>query len=159
MPENAAQAILRRYWDGSIPVDPAQIARNAGARVVADYGLQQHGYSGSFDIEGGQALIAFNPEDAWVRQRFTIAHELGHKELGHGPGLRDNNWTFSGTVQDWREREANAFAAELLMPSHVVRWLIVERGLTDIGQLSRELGVSEAAMRYRLINLGYISSY
>lgn len=158
MPVRTAQAILDHYWDGKIPVDPAQIAQSAGARVVADYGLSNHGYSGSFDIEAGQALIAFNPNDAWVRQRFTIAHELGHKELGHGPGLRDNNWTFSGSVQDWKEREANAFAAELLMPRDVVRWLIVERDETNIGRMSRELGVSEAAMRYRLINLGYLSS-
>lgn len=157
MPARQAQDILARYWNRQIPVDPAQIARQAGAQVLADYNMQSKGLSGCFDIENGQPTISFNPSDAWVRQRFTIAHELGHMELGHGPGLRDSNWSFSGSVQDWKEREANAFAAELLMPREVIEWLVVERRERDIGLMSRELGVSEAALRFRLKNLGYIS--
>ena len=156
MPVRQAQAVLARYWDRQLPVDPAQIAQQAGAQVLADYSMSSMGLSGSFDIENGRPVISFNPNDAWVRQRFTIAHELGHMELGHGPGLRDSNWSFSGSVQDWKEREANAFAAELLMPSEVIEWLVVERRDRDIGRMSRELGVSEAAMQFRLKNLGYI---
>lgn len=158
MPAQQAQAILARYWDRQLPVNPAQLAQQAGAQVLADFDMPSKGLSGSFDIENGQPVISFNPNDAWVRQRFTIAHELGHMELGHGPGLRDNNWSFSGSVQDLKEREANAFAAELLMPSEVIKWLVVERGERDIARMSQELGVSEAAMRFRLKNLGYIRS-
>ncbi|MBT1120754.1 ImmA/IrrE family metallo-endopeptidase [Stutzerimonas nitrititolerans] len=158
MPVRTAKAILDQYWNRQIPVDPAQIAQQAGAQVLADYSMPSKGLSGSFDIEHGQPVISFNPNDAWVRQRFTIAHELGHMTLGHGPGLRDSNWSFSGSVQDWKEREANAFSAELLMPSEVMEWFVVQRGERDIGRMSRELGVSEAAMRFRLKNLGYTRS-
>ncbi|QJD28856.1 hypothetical protein [Methylococcus geothermalis] len=38
-------------WDGRIAVDPKAIARQDGARVIADGDLAAHGLSGIFDIE------------------------------------------------------------------------------------------------------------
>ena len=158
MPARSAKAILDQYWNRKIPVDPAQIAQAAGARIFADYSMSAKDLSGCFDVENGTPTISFNPDDAWVRQRFTIAHELGHMSLNHGRAMRDNKHNYSSAAEHYKEREANAFAAELLMPSEVVRWLIVNQGEKDIGKMSRTLGVSEAAMRYRLINLGYLPS-
>jgi Zn-dependent peptidase ImmA (M78 family) len=60
-----------------------------------------------------QPTIGFNPSMAWVRRRFTIAHEIGHLLLGHtctDPDL-DND----------PEAEANQFAAELLMPLAILK--------------------------------------
>lgn len=156
MPVRQAQAILDRYWNRQIPVDPAQIAQAAGAQIFADYGMSAEDLSGCFDIENGTPTIRFNPDDAWVRQRFTIAHELGHMMLGHGRAMRDNKRNYSASVDQYREREANSFAAELLMPREVIEWMVVERGERDVGKMSRDLGVSELAMSYRLKNLGYL---
>jgi Zn-dependent peptidase ImmA (M78 family) len=65
---------------------------------------------------------------AFVRQRFTIGHELGHLTLHHGHDLilerlvrlnfRDAT---SSTANDEEEIEANHFAAELLMPHDFLR--------------------------------------
>lgn len=159
MPVRQAQDILNRYWNRQIPVDPAQIAQNAGARIFADYSMSSDDLSGCFDIENGMPTIRFNPDDAWVRQRFTIAHELGHMVLGHGRAMRDNKRNYRASADHYKEREANTFAAELLMPREVVEWMVVQQGRRDIGQMSRDLGVSEMAMRFRLENLGYLRDY
>lgn len=105
------------------------------------------------------------------RQRFTIAHEIGHYILHKNEGplfvdkgetvmYRDTNST-SGEYR--REREANAFAAALLMPKISVEKKIEEK-LTSMGEgyigslieeLSNHFEVSEQAMSFRLGNLGY----
>lgn len=158
MPVRQAQAILAHYWNRQIPVDPSALAMSMGADVFADPDMIWSDLSGRFDYENGRPTIRFNPNDAWVRQRFTIAHELGHMVLNHGRSMRDNSANYSTHADHYKEREANAFAAELLMPKEVIDWMI-PRNNRDVGAMSRELGVSEAAMRYRLINLGYLSEY
>jgi Zn-dependent peptidase ImmA (M78 family) len=159
MPVRQAQAILAQYWNRQIPVDPSDLAMRLGADVFADSAMIWSDLSGCFDYENGRPTIRFNPDDAWVRQRFTIAHELGHMVLNHGRSMRDNAANYSTNAQHYHEREANAFAAELLMPKEVVDWMLSRGNNRDIGSMSRELGVSETAMRFRLINLGYISEY
>src|SRR5438128_1930962 len=58
------------------------------------------------------------------RKRFTVAHELGHYVLGHGSEVIRcrpvdvENWD-PKLHQD--ERDANTFAAEILMPAAVIR--------------------------------------
>src|SRR5439155_26251661 len=100
-----------------------------------------------------------NAAEAYVRRRFSIAHELGHLCLGH------DVTTFSASTDpeqdDYREDpdramevEANQFAGELLMPPEWVRadWM---RGLRP-ADLARRYMVSEqaawvAAQSYRLL--------
>jgi Zn-dependent peptidase ImmA (M78 family) len=53
------------------------------------------------------------------------------------------------------EMEANHFAAELLMPEEHVKSLIAD-GTTSIQDLADKFNVSPGAMKYRLINLGYL---
>jgi len=62
-----------------------------------------------------------------------------------------------------REIEANAFAASLLMPADWVEKQIKSRRLKDaddndavVSELARTFGVSQQAMMYRLVNLGYL---
>lgn len=73
-----------------------------------------------FDIAGAlhveetssEAVIWLRSEDLLTRQRWTLAHEIGHLLLHHpGPIFRDA--TFAGSVE---ETEANKYAANLLMP-------------------------------------------
>ncbi len=157
MPIRRAQTTLIRYWDRSIPVDPAKIARAAGASLFADFSMPTQGLNGSFIIDDGVPAISFSPDDPWVRQRFSIAHSLGHMVLGHGRSLSDDQSNYSASVDHYKEREANTFAMELLMPKEVIDWMVVKRGNRDVGEMSRALSVSERAMQARLEGLGYLS--
>lgn len=156
MPVRQARAALDQYWNRQIPVDPAQIAQAAGAKVYADQDMLFQDLSGCFDIENGTPTIRFNPGDAPVRQRFTIAHELGHMFLQHGHSFRDNANNYNSGTALLRERDANSFAAELLMPKEVLDWLLFKENITDVQELARLLNVSGAAMHYRLKNLGFL---
>ena len=61
-------------------------------------------------------LLWVNANEAAVRQRFTLAHELGHAWCRHDGNLVvDSYATLSGKVTTPPEIEANAFAAELLI--------------------------------------------
>ncbi len=91
------------------------------------------------------------------RRRFAIAHELGHWEL------HDASQWFVCSAADLRdykksplETEANAFASELLMPTHLVRPLCetTEPSLQTISDMAEKFQVSltAAAIRFVLLN-------
>jgi Zn-dependent peptidase ImmA (M78 family) len=116
----------------------------------------------------GEVGLAFvNADDILPRRRFTAAHELGHAVLHRdrmGRFLADTDRTLSESDEatDEREREANRFAAELLMPEEVCRARAEElrrahgacpRGVLEY-RLAAELLVSGQAIRYRLDALG-----
>src|ERR1700730_4471382 len=122
--------------------------------------------------DGKRTVIGVNSSHPAVRQRFTIAHELGHLQLHKGHSVhvdrvrvtfRDGN---SSTAQNREEILANAFAAALLMPAELVIETVSQRlqkepGITieDLTEdLSDQFRVSRPAMEYRLKNLGFISS-
>ena len=109
--------------------------------------------------------------NAPVRQRFTIAHELGHYLL-HTQGAEEvhidrlfeikfrDEQSSRGTDLD--EQEANFFAAELLMPRQFikddvekVKQLDLEDGKV-LAQLSNKYEVSTQALLFRLPNVGYV---
>jgi Zn-dependent peptidase ImmA (M78 family) len=120
----------------------------------------------------GKAVIGVNKGHSKARKRFTIAHELGHYLLHEGelvhfdaerPGFRVNLRS-DGSDSDM-EREANLFAAELLMPAKFLERdsrikkldLLDEKSSTDIlAPVAKEYGVSVQALTYRLANLGLI---
>lgn len=97
-------------------------------------------------IQIGEA-IGYNPDRAVVRQRFTLAHELGHFLLGHN-GL---NASYE-TGRNWNsreEQEAKCFAGELLVPYELLKDDIKNK-ITNVKVLAGRYWVSEEAMWYRL---------
>lgn len=124
--------------------------------------------------DGGQRkwAIVVNVAHAEVRQRFTIAHELGHLLMHryttpHADGrfvVRFRN-ARSATGSDREEIEANQFAAELLMPERLVLGHATHLGLdlggdSDLGsdaavlaRLATRFRVSVQAMSLRVANL------
>lgn len=155
MPRSKAQEILKQYWDdGSIPIDPMVIAAKMGISVLANPGFNASGhYIPSKDSQ--PPLITYNSSESKVRQRFTIAHELGHHVMEHGERDRDTPDRFSMGYHDPIEVDANRFAAHLLMPGQIVNALIRVRGIRSVDELARMFGVSKVAMRFRLKELGY----
>lgn len=94
-------------------------------------------------------LIILNPvKDDYYRQRFDVAHELGHLIMHHDaePG---------GKVA---EEQANRFAAEFLMPADQIRNALpastAGRAWTELAALKEHWGVSLAALLYRARTLG-----
>lgn len=154
MPVASARFLLANYWNGQLPVDPEAIARACGVRVDPKFGLD--GASGMFEFTGDVPVISYSVIESKVRQRFTIAHELGHWALSHGRSFRDEPSNFSTTSYSPKERAANQFAAELLMPADAVNVAISQQRISDIGQLARMFNVSQIAMTYRLQNLGWL---
>lgn len=95
--------------------------------------------------------IVVNENDPPVRQRFTIAHEIGHFILKHGAQFCClSKSTFTKTI----ENHANTFAAELLMPRNKVIELSNE--FFDIKDMAEYFQVSQEAMYVRLKSLHLI---
>jgi hypothetical protein len=105
-------------------------------------------------------MIFVNGTHAIVRQRFTLAHEFAHHRLGHD-SVVDRVATIGGFQHDPVEVEANAFAAEFLLPkAAVAAWGEANvRGqvtLEDVVALAYEYGVSARAARYALETAGVL---
>lgn len=154
---NKAQEILQTYWDGTLPINVKGIARRMGIDVVENAQMEE---SGMIEIDSvGAATITVKSTEFGPRQNFTIAHEIGHYALGHvsinNRLLRDDASNFmTGTFKPV-EREANQFAAALLMPEQLIQ-VAIKQGHASIGALARLFGVSEVAMKWRLVNLKII---
>lgn len=152
-----AERILDLYWDRSVPVNIDDIAQRMGAEVrylpKLDGGDD---ISGRFDILNGRPICSVRSADPIVRQRFTLAHELGHYVLNHGGGFRDNAASFNVYNYDQREVDANKFAAEVLMPKLAIDYVIEKLGRDDVADLAQLFNVSQQAMRFRLKNLGWL---
>jgi Zn-dependent peptidase ImmA (M78 family) len=141
--------------------NPKAIAKYLGIRVVP-YKFSDN-ISGVFFRKGGNLYLGVNSKHNKHRQRFTIAHEIGHFILHSHETLHydlesadDKRFLFrADSISSLDETEANRFASELLMPENLVRGLI-ESGSNSINELADRFNVSPEAMRYRLINLGYL---
>lgn len=107
--------------------------------------------------EDNEWYIYTNSTNPAYRQRFTIAHEIGHYYLNHIPKETSNDVIWRDNVSTWgtdtKEISANAFAAELLMPSKIIAEMY-EWGYSP-HKMAYELRVSVAAINYRLDSLGY----
>ncbi len=152
-PEEGARQATDAAGESGLPIDVHAIARQLGVAVFAR--PFPDALSGFFVRHGNGGVIGVNATNSLVRRRFSVAHELGHFVLPHGA----EHFVSYGTPvsegdppnYDWRkEREANQFAAELLMPAEQVRSLA---GSLSISRLAKRFDVSQAAMAYRLASL------
>jgi len=99
----------------------------------------------------GRAIVLDGAGDSG-RRRFTIAHEIGHFVL-HPERCRPERGGAVNEAGRMQEREADAFAAELLMPEYLVREAVRQQGLDD-ARLADRFEVSRKAMQTRLRYLG-----
>jgi hypothetical protein len=107
---------------------------------------------------GREAMITVSARITYAPQRrFVIAHEIGHLEM-HGNGGQFESCSeaqISHCVDNDAEREASAFASELLMPSG--QWKpetdVSEPNLDVISKLAKDYEVSLAAAAIRFTEL------
>ena len=118
----------------SLPVDPKTIASSFGITVFP-WNAGKLGISGFLMKAGDKFGIGYSTaigNEGFVN--FTIAHELGHYFLsGHVEILfangNEQHLSPSGFVSDnVQEREADLFAAELLMPEHLFKPALRQSG-------------------------------
>ena len=166
--------ILRNHDIAHPQVPVLRIAESLGVQIQSED--VDEGLSGFLvrNTASGKTVIGVNHRHPEARRRFTIAHELGHYLLHEGelahfdgerPGLRVHLRSDSGSSNDM-EREANLFAAELLMPARFLErdQRIVKLDLLEpesqrvLSEVAEEYGVSVQALTYRLTNLGLIDS-
>ncbi len=102
--------------------------------------------------------IYVNQHNLPVRNRFTIAHELGHIILHHDDNQAEEykiiDYRGNNTSYDPKEHEANMFAASLLMPKY--KAIEVWEDVQNIDDFANIFKVSKAAASVRLQNLGLI---
>ncbi len=166
------QTLLAKHNIKAAPVPIQKIAKSLGISLnLEDVDDDLSGFLYR-DEKRSKVIIGANKSHHANRQRFTIAHELGHfflheGELVHldsGPSafkinLRD---TESTKGEDNDEKEANFFAAELLMPAEFLTRDLEGQDLDLLGdndfleKLARKYEVSVQALTFRLANLGYI---
>lgn len=135
----------------SAPVNITGIAMVLGLKVWESHALPPD-VAGQIlrDRENGgssQYSIIVRAQDPPVRKRFTVAHEIAHYLLHRhifGNKLQDNS-LYRSSLPSPIEAEANALAANLLMPWH----LLMPHVNMPISGLARMFEVSEQAMKIR----------
>ena len=154
------------------------IARNVARKLLSDIGIQNppiliraivkyikkdkdlsvypwlfgNSTSGIQITQEDSATIGYNKTQHQHRQRFTVAHEIGHLLLGH------TNKNFISDLNDKKpeEVEANQFAAELLMPLQMLN-NDFKNGLKDAKNIALKYNVSEEAVWWRLCDCKLIN--
>jgi len=163
--ERETEALLKRHNLFRAPVDVYNLAQKLGIKVEPK-NLDDN-VSGFLVKKAGESVIGVNSNHHEVRQRFTIAHEEGHFILHSETPLFVDDYKGSilyratNKSHDFKkERQANMFAAALLMPKALIGQelkkipfhLEYEQKLSRISDIFK---VSQQAMDYRLKSLGH----
>ncbi len=156
-PSRAAKKILEMTKIQEPPVSPFEVSKRLGVPVFQwDFPDE---ISGLFALEGNKACIGVNQNHAHVRQRFSVAHELGHFIFHDKEDLFvDFKTEVDVTVlldgeQQRLETTANQFAADLLMPFDWVQKDFKEYGVSGISVMAQKYVVSEQALWFRLMSM------
>jgi Zn-dependent peptidase ImmA (M78 family) len=153
---------LATFGGAEIPVPVESIAEDLlGLRIERSAEIDCSG-----QLFPAERLILLNAAEAprdrppLRRYRFTIAHELGHW-VCHVVGRPDPQPTYCRAVDLTEaadrtlEREANVFAAELLMPEPAVRAAWSESH--GVAACAARFDVSPTAMQWRLFAFGLVA--
>lgn len=163
------ERLLSEHAVVSAPVPVEKIANSLGVEIrleSADDDLSGFLYR---DRQRNLSLIGVNADHHPHRQKFTTAHELAHFLLHDFDSVHVDRqfkvWLRGDKASkgtDVEEKEANLFAAEILMPSRFLDRDVRRIGTIDlldedaIQNLAERYGVSPQAMTFRLAYLGYV---
>lgn len=162
---SSVSEILEKAKELHINTDPLDIY--AVAKNIFHIEIKEDTFdksvSGFLERIGEKWCIFINQNESSLRKRFTIAHELGHfikhrdKYMISGSSIPDLIFFRDNTI-DPIEKEANDFAANLLMPKDVFIEKI-KSGCNTLDKLSEAFQLSTSAVKYRAYKLGLISEY
>ncbi len=149
--DRAARSLRNDWGLGLNPIhDMAELMEDRGVKVLFCHLLDVDGLTTQVRMGNmpDAHVIVVNQGDTRDRQRFTIAHEIGHMLLDVSPGLDE-------------EKAAHRFAGAFLMPEEVL-WLRIGKHRSDVDWkelllLKMAFGMSVQAITYRCKDLGIIS--
>ncbi|MDA3833845.1 MAG: ImmA/IrrE family metallo-endopeptidase [Spirochaetales bacterium] len=151
-----AKQILKKHKINSVPTDLQIICERLGLEFV-ELDDPNESDGAVIEMEGGLRVAMLNKAKPFVRARFTLAHELGHIFLNH-----DKREFYDPEVsREWgedapenakpaKEREADAFASELLIPMEQLKKY--QGDLNDLDKLIGLFKVSKPAMSIAVTN-------
>ena len=162
----AANFLLKKLEVKQLPISPQEVAKKVNIPVFFwDFPKEVSGLCKFF---GEKVVIAVNQNHAQVRQRFTVAHELGHWIFHQDSNIQDYlllDVIFDGFQEDLiedteraLERQANQFAADLLMPRELVKTKFNDFGIEGLPYLAKLFNVSEQAFWFRLVTLKLVNN-
>lgn len=151
-PVDAAELVRAEWHLGDRPIsDMMSLLESKGVRILS----LDHRYS---DVDAfcftrdGVPYIFVSTAKSGERQRFDLAHELGHLVMHSG----DDEYPSSKE----REKEAQDFASAFLLPaSRIYTQGMHDAHLDRILEAKAYWGVSAMAMTYRLHDLGLLSDW
>ncbi len=146
-----ARQLARKVLEKASPKFPPVLINDIVSYIKRDTTLTVYSWNFGKKIAGilvqdkSGSSIGYNVTQHRHRQRFTVAHEIGHCLLGHVCSGADYNFK----SKDPHEIEANQFAAELLMPSQALKDEC-KYGI-NAKELANKFYVSEEAMWLKLM--------
>jgi Zn-dependent peptidase ImmA (M78 family) len=167
---NNVADLVRSSLGLSLPYDPEKAVETLGGRIIQDVDDMAIDAYIKKDGEDG-FVISLNGKKPFLRERFTIAHELGHLFLHMGFLINKDLWKNQNTeFQDsayyrmsgnysQEESEANEFAAAFLMPREEFKAQIYSNpsdNRIDIRAIADYFQVSPSAVLTRAKWLGYV---
>lgn len=129
---------------------PVSLSHICKINNISIYMASMRGVAAYYMEQDGQRIIVVSDQAPKTRRRFSVAHEIGHVVLRHGAIrlMMDGRPT---SRPEWQEVQANAFAAELLMP----KMALTRKGILTPKQIADMCGVSMEAARIRAQQLGW----
>lgn len=144
--------------DQPLPYELAELASLTERTLGVDVGFSPlpPGLDGLSVTRGSFSLALVSSGIAATRQRFTLAHELGHLAAGDSQELTIDENVFGVHRQRPDEQRANGFAAAFLMPADALRAAVPPGFLSEavVADLLATYGVSLDALAFRLHNVG-----
>ncbi|MFG2648945.1 helix-turn-helix domain-containing protein [Streptomyces sp. NPDC048436] len=161
--ESLAQVALEEVARRSHSISEGDLAELIEDVFGADVAVVQHsdGFDGLTGTTDDAKLILLAATSAPARQRFTLAHELGHLLAGDNQSVHLDRDIFApAQKRDPSEQCANAFASAFLMPEDTLRGAIKATGLSreSFATLACELMVSPTSLAYRMLHLRMVDS-
>lgn len=154
--ERAEARIAELGITSASDLDVEVIAYDAGMNVKY---AQLNGCDATLVGFGDRAIATIRPSEIRGRERFSIAHELGHWEMHRGSSFQcrvdEPDRNFSPASKD-RERQADVYAAHLLMPSNLFHPAIngfATLGFAQIDEIRKQFDTSLLATTLRLVNV------
>jgi len=129
-------------------IDLNKLAEDSNIKVV-EHPLNEK-VLGACKTKGIQRIVLLNNNiDYEKRKRFTFAHEIGHLILGHGDQYCDKKNFYTRQI----EKDANAFASELLLPSKYIREFVHKKEVScnSIISISDQFDVSYSVASIALL--------
>lgn len=151
------------------PIDVFKLCKKIGIDLFEQTFSEDSDISAILVKKGADAAIEINQNHSKTRQRFSVAHEIGHwrlhadnDKLDIAKGSLDLKVFMRSENRSPDEIEANEFAAELLMPEDLIQkefYHLVESGEENfISELAKRYKVSESAIAFRLKKLNLFTS-